>query len=52
MLEVFCAKVIRYQLEKFWFWLVGGVFWFSVGRICLFFERAVSLINMKAQKTY
>lgn len=35
------------------FWLVGGVFWFSVGRVCLFFlEIALSLINIKAQKTY
>lgn len=45
-------KSLDTNWKSFGFWLVGGVFWFSVSRICLVLETALSLINMKAQKTY
>lgn len=44
-------KSLDTSWKSFGFWLVGGGVGLSVGRICLFLEIALSLINMKAQKT-
>lgn len=40
-------KSVDNNWKNFQIWLGGGVFWFSVGRICLFFGNSIKLNQYK-----